>query len=80
MIYFVHFLFLLLHIIMFVAIVFLIYNISKDAMNLSKKYRPELTMDTANNIKSETIFACVLSFMLGIMITVSFIFNNITII
>ena len=65
---------------MFVAIIFLIYSISKDVMGLIEKHRPEMTMYSAKNIKFNTIFACFLSFMLGIMITISFIFNNITII
>jgi hypothetical protein len=80
MIYLLDFSFLLLRILMFVAIVLLIYSISKDAINLARKHGPGLSMFTATEIKINTIFACFLSFMLGIMITISFIFNNITII
>ena len=80
MIYLQEFLFLLLHILMFVAIVLLIISIYKDAINLAQKHGPGLSMIAATNIKFNVIFACILSFILGSIITISFIFNNITII
>lgn len=80
MIYLQQFLFLLLHILMFVAIVLLIISIYKDAINLAQKHDSGLSMIAATNIKSNVIFACFLSFILGSIITISFIFNNITII
>lgn len=80
MIYLQHFLFLLLHILIFVAIVLLIVSIYKDAINLAQKHGSGLSMIAATDIKFNTLFACFLSFILGSMITISFIFNNITII
>lgn len=80
MIYLLHFSFLLLRILMFVAIVLLIYSIYKDARNLAQKCGSGLSMITATDIKFNAVFACFLSFVLGIMITISFISNNITII
>jgi hypothetical protein len=80
MIYLLDFSFLLLRILMFVAIVLLISSIYKDATNLAQKHGSGLSMIAATDIKFNIIFACFLSFMLGIMITISFIFNNITII
>ena len=80
MIYLLDFSFLLLRILMFVAIVLLIYSISKDARNLAQKCDSGLSMITATDIKFNVLFVCFLSFILGIMLTISFIFNNITII
>lgn len=80
MIYLLHFSFLLLRILMFVAIVLLIYSIYKDARNLAQKCDSGLSMITATDINFNALFACFLSFVLGIMITISFISNNITII
>lgn len=75
MIYLLDFSFLLLRILMFVAIVLLIHSIYKNVTNLARKDGPGLSMITATDIKFETIMVCFLSFMLGIMITISFIFK-----